>query len=356
MTTDARFRVGFLHRPMHEAFQKHARSEPALELDCLAQDLPQADVIAALGQCHGYYVRASRDELPAPLHVRAALLERLPKLLVAASYGAGYDTIDLDACTRAGVAVVNQAGGNAEGVAEHALGMMLALLKRIPEMHAAMRAGAARKREAFMGRELIGRTVGIVGLGHTGTRTAQVVRAFGCRVLASDPYLDAATCAARGAEKADLAHVLAESDIVSLHCPLTDETRGMLGRTAFAAMRPGAIFITTARGSIHDEAALHEALLSGRIAGAGLDVWETEPPSPGHPLLSHPAVIASNHTAGVTHESRERVGRMAAEAFVAAAAGQVPPRLLNPGVLPHYAERWSAAFERPFPGSSAPSR
>jgi D-3-phosphoglycerate dehydrogenase / 2-oxoglutarate reductase len=356
MTTGSRFRVGFLHRPMHEAFQAHARSEPALALDCLPQDLPQEAVIAALGQCHGYYVRASRDELPAPLHVRAALLDRLPKLLMAASYGAGYDTIDLDACTRAGVAVVNQAGGNAEGVAEHALGMMLALLKRIPEMHAAMRAGAARKREAFMGRELIGRTVGVVGLGHTGSRTAQIVRAFGCRVLASDPYLDAATCQARGAEKVELPELLAQADIVSLHCPLTDETRGLFGRAAFAALRPGALFITTARGSIHDEAALHEALLSGHLAGAGLDVWETEPPPVDHPLLSHPAVIASNHTAGVTHESRERVGRMAAEAFVAAAAGQVPPRLLNPEALPRYAERWSAAFGRPFPGLPATSR
>ena len=353
MTTDRRFRVGFLHRPMHEAFQQHARGEPALELDCIAQDTPEDAVLAALARCHGYYVRASRDELPAPLHLRAALLERLPKLLLAASYGAGYDTIDLEACTRAGVAVVNQAGGNAEGVAEHALGMMLALLKRIPEMHAAMRAGAARKREAFMGRELIGRTVGIVGLGHTGTRTARIVAAFGCRVLASDPYLDAATCQARGAEKVDLARLLAESDIVSLHCPLTDETRGMLGRAAFAAMRQGALFITTARGSIHDEAALHEALASGHLAGAGLDVWAKEPPPTDHPLLSHPAVIASNHTAGVTRESRERVGRMAAEAFVAAAAGQVPPRLLNPEVLPHYAERWSAAFGRPFSGDTA---
>ncbi len=348
MTQDVRFRVGFLHRPMHEAFQEHARDEPALELDCIPQDRADDAVIAALAKCHGYYVRASRDELPAALHVRAPLLERLPGLLMAASYGAGYDTIDLQACTRAGVAVVNQAGGNAEGVAEHALGMMLALLKRIPEMHAAMRAGAAARREDFMGRELIGRTVGIVGLGHTGSRTAQIVRAFGCRVLASDPYLDAATCQARGAEKVDLPRLLAESDIVSLHCPLTDETRGMLDRAAFASMRRGAIFITTARGSIHDEAALHDALVSGHIAGAGLDVWAKEPPAVDHPLLSHPAVIASNHTAGVTRESRERVGRMAAEAFVAVAAGRTPPRLLNPEALPRFAERWRAAFGRPF--------
>lgn len=348
MAQDSPFRVGFLHRPMHEAFQEQARGEPALALECIPQDTAVDAVIAALARCHGYYVRASRDELPAPLHVRAPLLERLPDLLMAARYGAGYDTIDLQACTRAGVAVVNQAGGNAEGVAEHAVGMMLTLLKRIPEMHAAMRAGNAARREAFMGRELIGRTVGIVGLGHTGSRTAQLVSAFGCKVLATDPYLDAATCQARGARKVELPQLLAEADVISLHCPLTDETRGLFGRKAFAALRPGVIFVTTARGSIHDEAALHEALVSGQVAGAGLDVWEKEPPATEHPLLAHPAVIASNHTAGVTRESRERVGRMAAEAFVAVAAGKAPPRLLNPEVLPRFAERWRAAFGRPF--------
>ncbi len=351
MTKNEKFRIGFLHRPMHESFQAQARDEPSVELDCIAQDQPQEAILAALERCHGYYVRASRDELPGPLHVRQALLARLPKLLLVASYGAGYDTIDVEACTRAGVAVVNQAGGNAEGVAEHTLGMMLGLLKRIPETHAALKAGAVARRDAFMGRELVGRSVGIVGLGHVGTRTAQLVGVFGCRILAYDPYLDAATCRARGAEKVDLAQLLAECDLVTLHCPLTDETRGMFGSAAFAAMRQGAIFITTARGSIHDEAALHQALVSGHLAGAGLDVWQKEPPPADHPLLSHPAVIASVHTAGVTHESRGRVARMAAEAFLEAAAGRVPPRMLNPEVLARYAERWSAAFGRPFPGT-----
>ena len=348
MTATKRFRIGYLGQPMHPSFERASQRDPALEAGRIALEQPQEAIAAALEPCHGYYVRASRDELPRPFHVMPDLLARMPNLLLVASYGAGYDTIDLDACTRAGVAAVNQAGGNAEGVAEHALGMMLALLKRIPETHAALKAGRARDRDAFMGRELIGRTVGIVGLGHAGSRTAQVVNAFGCRVVASDPYLDAATCKARGAEKVELAQLLAEADIVTLHCPLTRETRGMFGRAAFAAMRPGAIFVSTARGSIHEEGPLHEALVSGHLAGAGLDVWETEPPPADHPLLSHPAVIASAHTAGVTHESRERVARMAAAAFSDAAAGRAPPRLLNPEVLARYAERWRAAFGRPF--------
>ncbi len=351
MAAPQRFRVGYLDEPMHDAFLRTAGADPALAVERIALDQPQESVVAALAHCHGYYVAASRDELPRPFHLTGELLARMPSLLLAASYGAGYDTIDVDACTRAGVAVVNQAGGNAEAVAEHALGMMLALLKRIPETHAALKAGTVRRRDAFMGRELSGRTVGIVGLGHIGSRTAQVVHPFRCRVLACDPYLDAATCKARGAAKVELRQLLAEADVVSLHCPLTTETRGMIGRGEFAAMRPGAIFINTARGGIHDEGALHEALVSGHLAGAGLDVWAKEPPPADHPLLVHPAVIASVHTGGVTHESRERVARMAAEAFIDAAAGRVPPRLLNPEVLPRYGERRATTFD-----ASRPSR
>jgi len=225
--------------------------------------------------------------------------------------------------------------------------MMLALLKRMPEAHAAMLAGNAGDRGALMGRELRGRTVGLVGIGNIGTRVAEIVRlAFSCRVLACDPYLDAATIAARGAEKVEMPQLLAESDIVSLHLPLTPESRHLMNAEAFARMKPGAIFVTTARGSIHDEAALHAALTSGHLAGAGLDVWEQEPPPPDHPLLHLPNVIASQHTAGVTHESRANITRIAALAFADAANGRLPPRIINPQVVPRFAERWAAAFGR----------
>jgi D-3-phosphoglycerate dehydrogenase len=339
-----KFCIGLLGRPMHQSFYDTAAKHPALEVVTGDLAKPEAEIAAMLTDCHGYYARAARDELPRPWHVTADFLGRFPQLLMVASYGAGYDTIDVDACTAAGVIVVNQAGGNAEGVAEHALGMMLSLLKRIPEAHAQLRAGTLGARESLMGRELTGRTVGIVGLGHVGSRTAQLANAFGCTVLAVDPYLDAQTCAARGARKTDLAQVLAESDIVTVHCPLTRETRGMFGAAQYAAMRKGALFISTARGSIHDETALHAALVSGHLAGAGLDVWEKEPPAPAHPLLSHPAVMASPHTAGVTHESRERVARMAAEAFAVAASGKAPPRLLNPAAVERFTARWKKAF------------
>jgi D-3-phosphoglycerate dehydrogenase len=344
--SSTRFRIGFMGRPMHQSFHDTAAKYPLLEVVTCDITQPENEIAAMLSDCHGYYARASRDELPRPWHVTPDFLGRFPKLLMVASYGAGYDTIDVDACTAAGVIVVNQAGGNAEGVAEHALGMMLSLLKRIPEAHAVLRAGALKQREALMGRELVNRTVGIVGLGHVGTRTAQLAKAFGCHVLAVDPYLDRATCAERNADKTEFDTLLREADIVTVHCPLTKETRGLFGAAQYAMMKQGAIFISTARGSIHDEDALHAALASGHLAGAGLDVWEKEPPGPAHPLLSHPAVMASPHIAGVTHESRERVATMAAEAFAIAASGKLPPRLLNPAAVDRYRTRWSEAFGR----------
>lgn len=344
----SKFRIGYVGFLSHPNFLATAAQDPALEIIHIPLEISTGEAIQALSSCHGYYVMAARDELPLPLHVHAGLLAKLPNLLMAASYGAGYDTCNPEDCTEAGVLLVNQAGGNAEGVAEHAVGMMLACLKRMPEAHAAMIAGTARDRATLLGRELRGRVVGLVGCGHVGARVTEIVQAaFGCRVIVCDPFLDAATIAARGAEKVDFATLLAEADVVSLHCPLTPATRGMLDAAAFAAMKPGAIFVTTARGSIHDEAALLEALNSGRIASAGLDVWEIEPPPVDHPLLHHRAVIASQHTAGVTEESRSNITRIAALAFSELAAGRMPPRIVNPEVKPAFRGRYERAFGKP---------
>ncbi len=339
-----RLRVGYVPPLPHQAFLDTRADDPALEPVALPPG--EEDAINALAGCDAFYVMAARDELPPALHVTRELLARLPRLLCAASYGAGCDTIEPLACTEAGVLCVSQAGGNACGVAEHAVGMMLALLKRIPESHARMREGAARDRTAQIGREPSGRIVGLVGCGHVGTLVARMVTgAFGCRVLAHGPYLTGAA----GVQLVALPRLLAESDVVSLHCPLTPETRGMLGAAAFAAMRPGAVCVTTARGSVHEEAALLAALTSGHLGGAGLDVWEVEPPPPDHPLLRHPRVIASQHIAGVTEESRANITRIAALAFSELAAGRLPPRIVNPAAIPRFRERL-AAFRPPAPG------
>ena len=272
----------------------------------------------------------------------APLLARCPNLVVLSTNGAGFDTVNLDDATRAGVAVVNQAGGNKEGVAEHVMAMLLTLSKKIMLTDHAMRAGQQYNRAAFMGDDVLGRAIGIVGLGNVGARVAELCRGlFRMRVLAYDPYLTAEQVAARGAEKmATLEDMLGQSDYVSINCPHTKETRGMMGAAQFAAMRPHAYFITTARGGIHDEAALAEALTAKRIAGAGLDVWEDEPPPVDHPLLRFDNVLASPHTAGITRQSRHNIARIAAEQMLDILDGKRPPRLLNPEVWPAYQERF----------------
>ena len=167
---------------------------------------------------------------------------------------------------------------------------------------------------------------------------------FGMQVIAFDPYLDADTIAARGATKVTLDELLQRADFVSVNCPLDDGTRGMIGAREFALMQPHAYFITTARGFIHDERALAEALRGKQIAGAGIDVWDKEPPPPDHPLLQFDNVIASPHTAGVTREARANMGRIAAEQLIMTLDGKRPPRIVNPQVWPAYARRFEQTF------------
>ncbi|MBS0558996.1 MAG: hydroxyacid dehydrogenase [Proteobacteria bacterium] len=314
---------------------------PDVQVSRLENDSPEAMAAPVLEAAHAYQVGAARDELDPKYHVTAALLARTPNLLAVSSNGAGYDTVDVDACTAAGVIAVNQAGGNKEAVAEHVLAMMLTLSKRIVETDRYMRRQSDIPRNDFIGHDLTGRTVGIVGLGNVGGRVAELCRGlFRMRVLAFDPYLDGETIAARGAEKATLDQLLAQSDYVSINCPRNAETRGMIGAAQYALMQKHAYFITTARGGIHDEAALAQALAAGRIAGAGLDVWEKEPPPHTHPLLAFDNVVVSPHTAGVTVESRTNIARVAAEQMLDILDGKRPPRLLNPEVWPAYRERF----------------
>ncbi|MCA8927977.1 MAG: 3-phosphoglycerate dehydrogenase, partial [Alphaproteobacteria bacterium] len=285
---------------------------------------PEADNFEALSRTHVYQISSAKDELPKPFWGAAPLFERCPNILLLSTYGAGYDVCDLEAATAAGVAVVNQAGGNKEGVAEHALAMMLTVAKKIIDADRATRRGGITDRAAFKGIELNDKTVGIIGIGHVGTRLAKMCRGiFNCRVLAYDPYLTAAEIAARGAEKVESLQALAAgSDFVSLNCPLTPETRGMVDASVFRAMKSGAIYVATARGYIHDEAALTEALASGHLAGAGLDVWDIEPPPVDHPILAMDNVVVSPHTAGVTFESRRNIAKITAEQLIAVRDGK----------------------------------
>ena len=293
----------------------------------------------ALAGAHVYHISAAKDELPQEWFARADLIARCPNLLCVSSNGAGYDTVDVAACTAAGVAVVNQAGGNAASVAEHTLGLMLGVSRRMLEGDRRMRREIGYPREDVMGHELRGQTVGLVGIGHIGKRVAALARAFGMEVIATDPLLSAEEIAKRGAKPVSFQELLAQSDFVSLHCPRDASTLKLMNADTFARMKQGAIFITTARGGIHDEAALVQALESGHLAGAGLDVWDQEPPPLDHPLLAMDNVFATFHVAGVTHEGRRNVAAIGAEQIVSLLSGERPPRLINPEVWPAFEER-----------------
>jgi D-3-phosphoglycerate dehydrogenase len=176
-------------------------------------------------------------------------------------------------------------------------------------------------------------------MGHVGTRVAALAKAFGLDVIATDPLLPDDEILRRGARAVSLDQLLAQADIVSLHCPRDPSTLKMIDAAAFARMKRGALFISTARGGIHDEQALVAALRSGQLAGAGIDVWDQEPPPLDHPLLAMDNVYATFHTAGVTHEARRNVARIAAQQIAALLAGGRPPRLVNPEVWPAFEQR-----------------
>lgn len=315
----------------------------ALEQEVSLRVFPsRGDAAAAwdlLAAAHVYQVSAAKDELPQEWFVRAELLACCPLLLCVSSTGAGYDTVDVPACTASGVLVVNQAGGNAPSVAEHTLGLMLGVSRRMLESDRRMRREHGFTREDVMGHEIRGKTLGLVGIGEVGTRVAALARAFGMQVIATDPFLMPEEIARRGARATTLEQLLAESDFVSLHCPREPATLKMMNAQTFGRMKQGAIFITTARGGIHDEAGLLQALRSGHLAGAGIDVWDREPPPLDHPLLAMDNVFATFHTAGVTHEARRNVAGMAAEQIAVLLAGERPFRLVNPEAWPAYEKR-----------------
>ncbi len=338
-------RVFYVKYLAHEIYAEILKARPDVRLDRLENESPDDLTAPILSAAHAYQIGAARDELARHFHVDQDLLRRAPNLLIVSSNGAGFDPVDVDACTAAGVLVVNQSGGNANSVAEHALGMLLTLSKRILEADRVLRREVNVNRNALIGNEVGGKTIGIVGLGNVGRRIAELCKGLlHMKVIAYDPYLTAQEMAARGGEKVELDDLLRRSDFVSISCPLTKDNRGMIGKREFALMQPHAFFITTARGFIHDEAALEDALRHKRIAGAGLDVWAKEPPPPDHPLLQFDNVLASPHTAGVTKEARMNMGKIAAEQILDGLDGKRPPRIVNPEVWPDYARRFERTF------------
>jgi phosphoglycerate dehydrogenase-like enzyme len=246
------------------------------------------------------------------LHILRPVTEEVlagaPRLRLVQKIGIGVDTIDLEAARRHGVAVANMPGTNTQAVAEAALMLMLASLRNLPGLDRACRVGngwspegEARERRNTLG-ELCGRTVGLVGAGAVASRLVEPLEALGARVI----YTDRRERPDLGIERHDLDHLLEASDVVSLHLPLTPETEGLIDRAALARMKPGAVLVNTARGGLVEEAALVEALASGRLLAAGLDVLTREPPAPDHPLLSLDNVVLTPHVAWLTQETLTR--------------------------------------------------
>jgi D-3-phosphoglycerate dehydrogenase len=249
------------------------------------------------------------------VQVNAEVLAKAPKLRVIGRAGVGIDNVDLDAATAAGVLVMNTPGGNAASVAEHALALMLAMARFIPQANASTRGGKWEKKK-FLGSELRGKTLGIAGLGSIGREVVKRARAFEMRILARDPYVTSQIAHDLGVELVSLDDLYAASDYITLHVSLTPETERMLSRDAFAKMKPGVRIVNCARGELVDEQALGEAIQSGKVAGAALDVFSVEPPPAGHPLFALDSVVATPHIGGATEEAQEIVGVRIAEQIV----------------------------------------
>jgi phosphoglycerate dehydrogenase-like enzyme len=264
---------------------------------------------------------------------RAALEGGAADLVVVGRSGAGYDKLDVRACTEHGVALFNVPLALNHPTASAALLLLLALAKRLPQQERVARTGRWDLQCRVMGGELQGRTLGIVGLGHSGRELVRLTAPFAMRVLAYSPHADAEVARALGVRLAPLAEVLREADFVSLHCRLTEQTAGLLGREQLALLKPTACLVNVARGELVDQEALTEALRERRIAGAGLDVFAEEPLPPTDPLVGLENVILTPHWLASTSDVWAATGQAMAEGMLRAARGQVPADVVNPEVL-----------------------
>jgi D-3-phosphoglycerate dehydrogenase len=260
------------------------------------------------------------------------VIERGDALKIIGRAGVGVDNIDLEAATEHGIIVMNAPSANTNATAEHALALMLALARHVPQGHASLAAGEwARKR--YKGFELRGKTLGLIGAGRIGREVGVRALAFGMRVVSFDPYVPAETVRELGFEPVEkLDDLLAEADIVTLHALVTPETTGMINAEAIAKMKDGARLVNVARGALVDEAALAAALDEGKLAGAALDVYAQEPPQ-DNPLVGHPKVVHTPHLAASTAEAQSLVSTLIAEQVLNALRGDQPRDVVNPEVL-----------------------
>jgi D-3-phosphoglycerate dehydrogenase / 2-oxoglutarate reductase len=268
-------------------------------------------IVSNPGEFAGHLASADVLMVRSGVKVDAAVLAKAPNLRVIGRAGVGVDNVDLAAATAAGVLVMNTPGGNAVSVAEHTLALMLAMARSIPQASASTKSGKWEKRK-FLGTELRGKTLGVIGLGNIGRQVVRRALPFDMRIVASDPYVASKTGADLDIEMVDLAMLYEQSDYITLHVALTRETYQMLSDEAFARMKTGVRVVNCARGELIDSGALNRAIEAGKVVGAALDVFQTEPPA-GEPLLKFDCVIATPHIGGSTEEAQEIVGVRIAE-------------------------------------------
>jgi len=313
---------------IHEAGLDILRARPGVSFEIMASPA-ESDILALAPTADAIIVRTTK--------LTAAAIDSAPKLKIVSRHGVGYDNVDMAALDRRRIPLTLVGNVNALPVAEHTLFMMLTIAKRGIAHDRATRNGDWKIRDSFGGTELAGKTLLLLGFGRIGREVARRAQVFGMTVLSYDPYVrDAAMFAARVQPVTKLAEALPQADFISVHLPLTAETKAIIGPQQFAAMKKSAIVISTARGGLIDEAALAEALRSGQIRAAGLDVFVDEPPAPNDPLLKLDNLLLSPHTAGLTEECAMRMAEVSARNALAGLDGKVDPEfVVNKHVLNH---------------------
>jgi D-3-phosphoglycerate dehydrogenase len=313
--------AGPIHPDGHANLEREARV-------VVCHDETEAGLVKEAAGAHGILFRSKP-------RCTESLMAACPSLKVVGRHGVGLDTVDIPAATRLGVAVVHAPGSNSQAVAEHALMLMLACVKRARAIDRMTRAGDWSARSDVRNTELAGKTLGIVGVGNIGRRVAKFAGALGMRVLGVDPYVAADELRRRGAEPvASLAALLPQVDVLTCHTPLTPETRHMINDKTLALLKPGAIYVNTSRGGVQQEEALFEALTRGRLAAAGIDVFEEEPASRDNKLFNLDNVVVSSHIAGVTIEAHRQAALQVTGEMLRVLRGEKPDVLVNPEVGP----------------------
>ena len=316
-----------INKPIHTVALERLRQEVGV---LTPYDASRVELLSVLPDVHGLILCAglTMGEIEMNLAERLAVIGR---------HGAGLDTVDIAAASKQGIPVVFTPYGPTESTAEHALTLMLATARRLSQLDRAVRGGKFRIRDRVVGQEVEAKTLGVVGFGRIGQRLAEMCRdALHMSVYVHDPYVTPEEVTKWGATPIeDLVELAGLVDFLSIHTPLNNETRHLVNRSVIRAMKPGALLVNTSRGAVVDEAALIEALQDGHLGGAGLDVFDPEPPAPDNPLFQLDQVVVTPHLASFTDEGRRRMGLTVAEDVLRVLRGERPQYLANPEVWPH---------------------